>query len=300
MSLLRDTAVKTMVADLPSSAASPAPWGGPPTEGLRKSDSTKSAGNAVQPVSSGDAPPRAKRSRRDAVTRVWEWLDVSVSREASVPLGAADFGHMHLSEGSSATTAVTAALDAPPCDTVEPCVSSLPDGQALGEASEGGLLRLADSLNTTAHVDRAGLGSGSAAQGPDEASSRRQDTAGSPAHFNQEAQRPSAPQTAVPSAPDSFTLEARGSCAAPGAPPVPDLSQRPREDPKGGAADGQPLDGGGCALAEADPSAEPRRVTRQNSRKRKHDRDESLVPPPQPEQAPEGGKPVPETAPGHC
>lgn len=67
---------------------------------------------------------------RDAVTRVWEWLDVSVSREASLQLGAADFGHMHLSEGSSATTAVTAALDAPPCDTVEPCVSSLPDGQA--------------------------------------------------------------------------------------------------------------------------------------------------------------------------
>lgn len=64
---------------------------------------------------------------RDAVTRVWEWLDVSVSREASLTLGGADFGHMHLSEGSSATTAVTAA---PPCDTVEPCVSSLPDGQA--------------------------------------------------------------------------------------------------------------------------------------------------------------------------
>ena len=67
---------------------------------------------------------------RDAATRVWEWLDLSVSREASLPLGAVDFGHMHLSEGSSATTAVTAALDAPPCDTAEPCVSSLPDGQA--------------------------------------------------------------------------------------------------------------------------------------------------------------------------
>ncbi len=64
---------------------------------------------------------------REAVTRVWEWLDVSVSREASASLGGADFGHMHLSEGSTATTAITAA---PPCDAVEPCVSSLPDAQA--------------------------------------------------------------------------------------------------------------------------------------------------------------------------
>ncbi len=68
------------------------------------------------------------------MTKVWEWLDVSVSREASLPLGMVDLGHMKLSEGSPATTAITAALDAPPCEVVEPCVSSLPDGQARTES----------------------------------------------------------------------------------------------------------------------------------------------------------------------
>ncbi len=95
-------------------------------------------------------------------------------------------------------------------------------------------------------------------------------------------------------------LEARGSCAAPVAPPVPDHSQQPREDLKGGAADGQAPDGCGCALADADASAGPCRVTRQNSRKRKHDCDESPVPPPRPKQAPEAGKPEGAAAPGHC
>lgn len=65
---------------------------------------------------------------REVETRVWEWLDVSVSRDGSVtPIGAFDLGHMKLSDGSPATTALTAALDAPPCDAVEPCISSLPD-----------------------------------------------------------------------------------------------------------------------------------------------------------------------------
>lgn len=65
---------------------------------------------------------------REVEIRVWEWLDVSVRRDGSVtPIGAFDLGHMKLSEGSPATTALTAALDAPPCDAVEPCVSSLPD-----------------------------------------------------------------------------------------------------------------------------------------------------------------------------
>ena len=70
---------------------------------------------------------------RDAVRRVWDWLDMSMSREASAGLAQAGeavaFGQMHLSEGSPATTVITATLDVSPGDAVEPCVSSLPDGQ---------------------------------------------------------------------------------------------------------------------------------------------------------------------------
>ena len=65
--------------------------------------------------------------------RVWDWLEVSGSREQSLGLGsssdAMQFGQMHLSEGSPATTVITTALDASRCDAVEPCVSSLPDAQ---------------------------------------------------------------------------------------------------------------------------------------------------------------------------
>ena len=65
--------------------------------------------------------------------RVWDWLDMSMSREASAGLAQAGeavaFGQMHLSEGSPATTVITATLDVSPGDAVEPCVSSLPDGQ---------------------------------------------------------------------------------------------------------------------------------------------------------------------------
>ena len=42
---------------------------------------------------------------------------------------AVQFGQMHLSEGSPATTVITATLDVSPGDAVEPCVSSLPDNQ---------------------------------------------------------------------------------------------------------------------------------------------------------------------------
>ena len=59
---------------------------------------------------------------------------MSMSREASAGLAQAGeavaFGQMHLSEGSPATTVITATLDVSPGDAVEPCVSSLPDGQA--------------------------------------------------------------------------------------------------------------------------------------------------------------------------
>ena len=65
--------------------------------------------------------------------RVWDWLEVSGSREQPLGLGSASdavqFGQMHLSEGSPATTVITTALDASRCDAVEPCVSSLPDAQ---------------------------------------------------------------------------------------------------------------------------------------------------------------------------
>lgn len=58
---------------------------------------------------------------------------MSMSREASAGLAQAGeavaFGQMHLSEGSPATTVITATLDVSPGDAVEPCVSSLPDGQ---------------------------------------------------------------------------------------------------------------------------------------------------------------------------
>ena len=70
---------------------------------------------------------------RDVVRRVWDWLEVSGSREQSLGLGSASdavqFGQMHLSEGSPATTVITTALDASRCDAVEPCVSSLLDAQ---------------------------------------------------------------------------------------------------------------------------------------------------------------------------
>lgn len=42
---------------------------------------------------------------------------------------AVQFGQMHLSEGSPATTVITATLDVSPGDAVEPCVSSLHDNQ---------------------------------------------------------------------------------------------------------------------------------------------------------------------------
>jgi hypothetical protein len=70
-------------------------------------------------------------AHRDTVVRVWEWLDVNVSRDASLSLGAFDLGHLRVTESSPATTAATAAFDAAPCDAVEPCVSSLQDGQVM-------------------------------------------------------------------------------------------------------------------------------------------------------------------------
>lgn len=61
---------------------------------------------------------------------------MSMNREASMGLSstteAVAFGQMHLSEGSPATTVITTNLDVSPGDAVEPCVSSLPDGQVRG------------------------------------------------------------------------------------------------------------------------------------------------------------------------
>lgn len=66
------------------------------------------------------------------------------SAAAASPAAAAEvafLGGLHLSEGSAGTTAVTAALDTPPCEAVEPCVSSLPDertGAGTAQAGTGG------------------------------------------------------------------------------------------------------------------------------------------------------------------
>lgn len=67
---------------------------------------------------------------RDAVRRVWDWLDMSLSREPSTGSAceAVAFGQLHLCEASPATTLGTTTLDVLPGDAVEPCVSSLPDG----------------------------------------------------------------------------------------------------------------------------------------------------------------------------
>ena len=67
---------------------------------------------------------------RDAVRRVWDWLDMSLSREPSTGSAgeAVAFGQLHLCEASPATTVGTTTLDVLPGDAGEPCVSSLPDG----------------------------------------------------------------------------------------------------------------------------------------------------------------------------
>lgn len=59
---------------------------------------------------------------------------------------AVQFGQMHLSEGSPATTVITATLDVSPGDAVEPCVSSLPDIQ-VGPCYTLKLPRIRTSLN---------------------------------------------------------------------------------------------------------------------------------------------------------
>ena len=85
-------------------------------------------------------------AHRDAETRVWEWLDVTVAggpgaaaaATASPATAEVTFlAGLHLSEGSAGTTAVTAALDTPPCEAVEPCVSSLPDERNATGAAPG-------------------------------------------------------------------------------------------------------------------------------------------------------------------
>jgi hypothetical protein len=80
-------------------------------------------------------------------------------------------------------------------------------------------------------------------QGPDEASSKRHEAVSSPAHF---------------------TLEARGSST-----PVAPVTGQPSND------NGPPGDeaAAGSAPRAEGTGADARRVTRQNSRKRKHDRD---------------------------
>ena len=79
---------------------------------------------------------------------MWDWLEVSGSREQPTGLGSASdavqFGQMHLSEGSPATTVITTALDVSRGDAVEPCVSSLLDAQV------GSLLSLTSTGLTTA------------------------------------------------------------------------------------------------------------------------------------------------------